>query len=66
MTSQYNAVNSQVEAMLAQMNREVGPGVPQQAKSMASRLRDFSRMNLPMFFGSKSDEDPQDFLDEVY
>ena len=55
MISQDNAVNSQVQAMLAQMNREVGPGVPQQAKSMASRLRDFSRMNLPMFFGSKSD-----------
>ena len=33
---------------------------------MASRLRDFMRMNPPMYFGSKIDEDPQDFLDEVY
>ena len=33
---------------------------------MASRLRDFMRMNPPMFFGSKVYEDPQDFIDEVY
>ncbi|XP_015068762.1 uncharacterized protein LOC107013345 [Solanum pennellii] len=33
---------------------------------MASRLRNFSRMNPPMFYRSKADEDPQDFLDEVY
>ncbi|XP_069150760.1 uncharacterized protein [Solanum lycopersicum] len=33
---------------------------------MASRLRDFIRMSPPMFFGSRSDEEPSDFLDEVY
>ena len=33
---------------------------------MATRLRDFTRMNPLMYFGSKVDEDPQDFLDEVY
>ena len=33
---------------------------------MASHLRDFTRMNPPMYFGSKVDEDPQDFLDKIY
>ncbi|XP_015077517.1 uncharacterized protein LOC107021382 [Solanum pennellii] len=33
---------------------------------MAFRLRDFTRMNPPMFFGSKVNEDSQDFSDEVY
>ena len=31
---------------------------------MARRLRDFTRMNPPMYFGSKIDEDPKYFLDE--
>ncbi|KAK4706354.1 hypothetical protein R3W88_034083 [Solanum pinnatisectum] len=31
---------------------------------MASRLRDFTRMNPPMFFGSKVNEDPQEFVEE--
>ena len=26
---------------------------------------DFTRINSPLFFGSKVNEDPQDFLDEV-
>ena len=38
----------------------------QHASTMASRLTDFTRMNLPMFIVSKADKDPQDFLDEVY
>ena len=29
-------------------------------------MRDFTRMNPPMFYGSRSDEDPQDLLNEVY
>lgn len=33
---------------------------------MASHLRDYTRINLPMFFVSKVNEDPQDFLDEVF
>ena len=33
---------------------------------MTSRLRDFVRMNPPMFLGSKVNEDPQEFLDGVY
>ncbi|KAK4733448.1 hypothetical protein R3W88_007709 [Solanum pinnatisectum] len=33
---------------------------------MASRLRDFVRMNPLVFLGSKVGEDPQEFVDEVY
>lgn len=33
---------------------------------MANRPRDFTKMNPPIFVGSKVDEDPYDFLDEVY
>ncbi|WMV50061.1 hypothetical protein MTR67_043446 [Solanum verrucosum] len=29
------------------------------------RVRDFMRMNPPVFHGSKVDEDPQEFIDEV-
>lgn len=36
------------------------------ASTLASRLRDFTRMNSHMFFGSKVDKHPLDFLDEVY
>ena len=34
--------------------------------TMTSRLRDFVRMNPPIFLGSKVGEDPQEFLDGVY
>ena len=66
MTSQSNVVTSRVKAMTTQVNREVGPRVPQHANIMASCLREFTRVSPPMFFGSRLDEDPQDFIDEVY
>ena len=66
MTSQANDVTSQVQAIMTQVNREVRPRVPDHATTVASQLRDFTMMNCPMFFWSKTDEDPQDFVDEVY
>ena len=33
---------------------------------MDSRLRDFMRINHPIFLGSKVGEDPQEFLHDVY
>lgn len=33
---------------------------------MASYLKNFTRMNLPMFYESKKNEDPLIFLDEFY
>ena len=43
----------------------VATQVWRQASTPASRVRDFTRMNPPKFHGSKVDEDPQNFLDEV-
>ena len=57
---------TQDQAMTAQANREVVSRPHQQVTTMASRLRDFTRMNPPTFYGSKVDEDPQEFIDEVY
>ena len=51
--------------MKIQVNREVGPSVPLHDNTIASRLRAFTRMNPPMFFESKFDEEPQDFSYEV-
>ena len=51
--------------MTTQTNREVMPRPHQQVTTMASRLRDFTRINPPTFHESKVDEDPQEFIHEV-
>ena len=33
---------------------------------MAIRLRDFAKINPPIYFRSRTNEDPQEFVDEVY
>ena len=33
---------------------------------MASRLRDLARMNPPTFYESKVEENPKEFIDEVF
>ena len=35
-------------------------------RSMADKLRDFTRMKPPIFRGYKSSEDPQEFVDKVH
>ena len=52
--------------MTTQANQEVAPLVDQNASTMVSHMRDFTRMNPPILFGSKAKEDPKDFLDEFY
>ncbi|TMW89708.1 hypothetical protein EJD97_016767, partial [Solanum chilense] len=66
MTVQVHFVATQGQAMTAQANLEVGPRVKQNSSTMVSRLREFTRMNPPMFFGYMVNKDPQDFLDVVY
>ena len=45
---------------------EVGPRLPEHANNMASCMRKFTKMNPPMLFGWKTDEDLQDFINELY
>ena len=47
-------------------NRDVGPKMHAPESTITSRLRDFVRMNPPIFLGSKVGEDPQEFIDGFY
>lgn len=66
MMTQYQAITTQTQTMTAQVNRDDGPRMNVNEVIMASRLRDFVRMDSPVFLDSKVGEDPQDFLDKVY
>ena len=65
-TTQKQAAIVQAQDMTAQENREISPRAHQYVSTMASHLRDFTRINHPIFYGSKFEEYPQEFIDEVY
>ena len=66
MTVQGHFVATQGQAMMSQANIEVGHRVKQNFSTIVSSLREYTRMNPPMFSRYKVNEDPQDFLDVVY
>ena len=53
MNTQDQTIATQSQTIAVKANREVRPRVNQNASTMASRLRDFTRMNPLMFFMSK-------------
>ena len=59
------ATNEVFCTALTMLSNVVATQVGRQASTPASRVRDFKRMNPPEFHGSKVDEDPQAFIDEV-
>ena len=54
------------QALGTQINLSMMPRANVVESTMTSRLRDFMRMNPPIFLGPKVEEDPQEFLDGVY
>ena len=61
-----HAITMQAQTMTAQVNRQNVERENTPVRSMADRLRDFTRMNRPIFTVSNTLEDPQEFVDEVH
>ena len=50
---------------LTNKNNQVHVHMNENGGSVAPRVRDFIMMNPPDFLGSQTNEDPQNFLDEI-
>uniref|UniRef100_M1DLE3 Gag-pol polyprotein n=1 Tax=Solanum tuberosum TaxID=4113 RepID=M1DLE3_SOLTU len=61
----WNAIQKLAQSVANQNNQQAPSLANTNVGSAAARVRDFVRMNLPEFLGSKIGEDPQTFIDEV-
>ena len=57
--------HSLTQVLATHVARDERVQVNPNANTTTSRSRDFTRMNPPTFYGSKVEEDPQGFIDEV-
>ncbi|XP_015068718.1 uncharacterized protein LOC107013284 [Solanum pennellii] len=60
------AITTQTQAIMAQANREVVPREKQHASTMASRLRDFTRINPPIYEKNRYVTGVYEYLEEEY
>ena len=56
----------QNHSMTSKVNRQDIQRDNPPVRNMPDRLRDFTRMNPPIFIGANTSEDPQTFIDEVH
>ncbi|XP_015081392.1 uncharacterized protein LOC107025022 [Solanum pennellii] len=61
-----NSIHSLTQIFPTQVARDARVQVNSNTSTTASTIRDFTRMNPLTFFGSKVEEDPQGFIDEVF
>ena len=66
MTTEAKELMVQSQSMTSQANRDVTRRVHQYVSTMDSRIRYFTRINPPTFYRCKTDEDSEEFIDEVY
>ena len=59
-----NAIQMLAQSMTNQ-NKRVYAHVNENGGSASTRVCDFVRMNPPEFLGSQTNEDPQNFMDEI-
>ena len=60
------SISMQVQAMTYQVNRQNIQRENSPIRSTTDRMRSFTTMNPYIFTGSKTSEDPHDFVDEVH
>ncbi|WMV38121.1 hypothetical protein MTR67_031506 [Solanum verrucosum] len=60
-----SAIHNLTYVLATEVARDARVQVNPNASTTTSRIRDFTRMNPPTFFGSKVEEDPLGFIDEV-
>lgn len=59
-------IHSLTQVLATQVARDSMVKVNPKSSTTTSMIIDFTRTNPPTFFGSKVEEDPQGFVDEVF
>ena len=61
-----HSITTHDQDITTQATKEGAPWENPHVSSMGSRLRDFTKINSPVYYGSKTYEDPQEFVYEVH